>query len=99
MAGSSGHPSQVTSVEFPAQLPGLVDGVHSEAAISAIDLALQSTEAALGQLATVVVENIRVGGEVSPQVEAAERDLRSALRQLSLAKRHAGRPLSGGDVA
>ncbi len=93
MASTSGRPSQVTSVEFSEQLPELLNGVQSEAAVSAIDLALASTEAALAQLTTVVVENIRLGGDVSPQIEAAERDLRNALRQLSLAKRHAFKPL------
>ena len=53
-----------------------------------IDLALQSTEAALVQLTKVVMDNIRSGGEASPHVEAAERDLRSALRQLAQVKRH-----------
>ncbi len=53
-----------------------------------IDLALQLTEAALVQLTKVVMDNIRSGGEASPHVEAAERDLRSALRQLAQVKRH-----------
>jgi hypothetical protein len=55
---------------------------------SPIDLALQSTEAALVQLTKVVMDNIRCGGEASPHVEAAERDLRSALKQLAQIKRH-----------
>lgn len=89
MASVSGDGPQMSGVKLEEQLPGLLNGAHGEAAVSAIDLALRSTEAALGQLTTVVVESIRLGGDISPQVEAAERDLRSALRQLSLAKRHA----------
>jgi hypothetical protein len=58
-----------------------------------IDLALQSTEAALVQLTKVVMDNIRSGGEASPHVEAAERDLRSALRQLAQVKRYPGNSL------
>jgi len=34
---------------------------------------------------------VRVDGEVSPHIEAAERDLRTALRQLGMAKREPGR--------
>jgi len=93
MASTPVHPSPVTSVEFAGQPPDVLDGAQGETAASALDLALQSTETALAQLATVVVENIRLGGDVSPQVEAAERDLRNALRQLSLAKRHAFKAL------
>ncbi len=100
MASPSGHPPQVASVEFPGQPQELFADVHADdATVSAIEQTLQSTEAALGTLATVVVESIRLGGDVPPQVEAAERDLRSALRQLSLARRHARRsaPAGSGD--
>jgi hypothetical protein len=58
-----------------------------------IDVALQSTEAALGQLTEAVIENIRSGGEVSHHIEAAERDLRNALRQLGQARCQTREPL------
>ncbi len=94
MASPSGHPPHVAGVELEGQPQELFPIPHREEPVAAIDQALQSTEAALGALASVVVESIRLGGDVSPQVEAAERDLRSALRQLSLAQRHARRPAS-----
>ncbi len=96
MASPSGHLPHVTGVEFSGETQELFADVHTDATVSAIEQTLQSTEAALGTLATVVVESIRLGGDVPPQVEAAERDLRSALRQLSLARRHARRAASGG---
>jgi hypothetical protein len=52
-----------------------------------IELAVQHTEAALGQLTKVVMHHIRHGGDTSAHAEAAERDLRSALRQLALIQR------------
>jgi len=93
MARASDQSPPVTSIEFPEELSGRLDGVQAESAGSPIDLAVQSTEAALGQVMKVVIENIRHGGDVSQNIEAAERDLRNALRQLGLAKRHPHEPL------
>jgi len=45
------------------------------------------TEQALGEVSHVAMEQIRRGADVSSHVEAAERDLRGALRQLVLAER------------
>jgi hypothetical protein len=80
--------SDARDTRIPEQLPVRLGGEPPEAIGSPIDLALQSTEAALVQLTKVVMDNIRSGGEASPHVEAAERDLRSALRQLAQVKRH-----------
>jgi hypothetical protein len=52
-----------------------------------MERALGLAEEALEQIAHIAVEQIRNGVESSNHVEAAERDLRSALRQLVLAKR------------
>jgi hypothetical protein len=52
-----------------------------------MERALGLAEEALGQIARIAVEQIRKGIESSNHVEAAERDLRSALRQLVLAQR------------
>ena len=49
--------------------------------------ATKLTERALGQVARIVIEQIHSGLEASNHVEAAERDMRSALRQLVLAER------------
>jgi hypothetical protein len=88
MDRASDQSPPVTSLEFPEEPAGRLGGVKGNAAGSPTDLALQSTEAALGHVTKVVIENIRQGGDVSPHIEAAERDLRDALRQLGLAKRH-----------
>jgi hypothetical protein len=61
------------------------------AADSPLDLSLRATETALGELSKVVMDDICAGGEVSPHVEAAERYLRNALKQLGLARREPGR--------
>jgi hypothetical protein len=53
----------------------------------ALRRALELTEEALGQVSRIAIEEIRDGGESSNHVEAAERDMRSALRQLVLAER------------
>lgn len=81
MASAADRPTVVSSVELAPDV-GLapVEGTP-------VEFAMQLTEAALGQLMRVVVENIRQGGNASAHVEAAERDLRSALRQLSLIQR------------
>ena len=49
--------------------------------------AIELTEEALGQVARIAIEQIHGGVETGNHVEAAERDMRSALRQLVLAER------------
>lgn len=49
--------------------------------------ALELTEAALGEVAQIAVEQIHSGLESTSHMEAAERDMSSALRQLFLAER------------
>jgi hypothetical protein len=49
--------------------------------------ALDVSEEALGQVARIAIEEIHSGVESSNHVRAAERDIRSALRQLVLAER------------
>jgi hypothetical protein len=49
--------------------------------------ALELTEEALSQVTRMAIEEIRDGLETSNHVDAAERDMRSALRQLVLAER------------
>ena len=58
---------------------------HSTA--TTVARAIELSDEALGQVARIAVEGIRCGLEASSHVEAAERDLRSALRQLVLAER------------
>jgi hypothetical protein len=70
--------------------PG-VTSARVRAADSSLDLALRATETALGEVSKVVMDDIRAHGQTSPHIEAAERDLRTALRQLGLAKREPGR--------
>jgi hypothetical protein len=55
--------------------------------VEAMERALQLAEDALEQITRIAVEQIRKGVESSNHVEAAERDMRSALRQLVLAQR------------
>jgi hypothetical protein len=50
-------------------------------------LALQDTQQALAQVPQIAIEEIRDGLEAGDHVQAAERDMRSALRQLVLAER------------
>jgi len=52
-----------------------------------MERALQLAEETLEQISRVAVEQIRKGVESSNHIEAAERDMRSALRQLVLAQR------------
>ncbi len=49
--------------------------------------ALELTERALAVTTQIAIEEIRDGVEASNHVDAAERDMRSALRQLVLAER------------
>jgi hypothetical protein len=52
-----------------------------------MERALQLAEDTLEQITRVVVEQIRKGVESSNHIEAAEREMRSTLRQLVLAQR------------
>ncbi len=54
--------------------------------------AIEMTETALSQVNQVAMEQIRRGAEISSHVEAAERDLRNAMRQLVLAEREPAHP-------
>lgn len=54
---------------------------------SAMKRAVELTAEALAEIARITVEEILAGLETSNHVEAAERDMRSALRQLVLAQR------------
>jgi hypothetical protein len=49
--------------------------------------ALELTEEALSEVARIAIEEIHSGLEASNHVQAAERDMRSALRQLVMAER------------
>jgi hypothetical protein len=55
--------------------------------IATMARAIDLTEQALGQVARIAIEQIHGGVETGNHVEAAERDMRSALRQLVLAER------------
>ena len=52
-----------------------------------IEEALSLTETALSHVTRIAIEQIRNGLGPSSHVEAAERDIRSALRQLGMAAR------------
>jgi hypothetical protein len=52
--------------------------------------ALELGEAALGEVARIAIEQIHGGLEAGNHVDAAARDMRSALRQLVLAERELG---------
>ena len=61
---------------------------HTEQGIEEILMsALEHAEEALSAVTRTAIEQIRGGLEASNHVEAAERDMRSALRQLVLAER------------
>jgi hypothetical protein len=64
----------------------------------AIVRALELTEEALAEVTQIAIEEIRDGLEASNHVDAAERDMRSALRQLVLAEREV-RARSGSRLA
>jgi hypothetical protein len=55
--------------------------------IATLARAIELSDQALGQIARITVEGIRRGLQANSHVEAAERDMRSALRQLVLAER------------
>ena len=52
-----------------------------------LEKAIELTENALSEVNHVAMEQIRRGAEISAHIEATERDLRDALRQLVLAER------------
>jgi hypothetical protein len=52
-----------------------------------MERALQLAEDTLEQIMRITVEQIRRGTEASNHIDAAERDMRSALRQLVMAQR------------
>jgi hypothetical protein len=60
---------------------------NDQSIIATVARAIDLSEEALGQVARITIEGIRSGLEVSSHVEAAEREMRSALRQLVLAER------------
>ena len=93
MDGIAKNSPPVVSNGFRDDLPGPPDDARAESVGAPIDLALEATEAALGQVTKAVIDNIRHGGDGTQHVEAAERDLRSALRQLTIAKPRPGEPL------
>jgi hypothetical protein len=49
--------------------------------------ALEATEEALSEVTKLAIERIRLGADNPPHLEAAERDLRNALRQLAILSR------------
>jgi hypothetical protein len=55
--------------------------------IATMARALELTEEALGEVARIAIEEIHGGLESSNHVQAAERDMRSALGQLVMAER------------
>lgn len=57
--------------------------------------ALEATEEALGEVTKLAIQRIRLGVDTPPHLEAAERELRNALRQLaslSTERRRGGQP-------
>jgi hypothetical protein len=60
-----------------------------------LNRALEATEAALAEVTKLAIQRIRRGVDTPPHLEAAERELRNALRQLaslSRESRRGGRP-------
>jgi hypothetical protein len=60
---------------------------NDQSIIATLAQAIELSDEALAQVARITIEAIRSGLEVSSHVEAAEREMRSALRQLVLAER------------
>jgi hypothetical protein len=60
---------------------------NDQSIITSLARAIELSDEALGQVARITIEGIRSGHEVGSHVEAAEREMRSALRQLVLAER------------
>jgi hypothetical protein len=60
---------------------------HAESSIGTLSRAIECTEEALAQVARIAIEEIHNSLETSSHIQAAEREMRSALRQLVLAQR------------
>jgi hypothetical protein len=60
---------------------------NDQSIIATLARAIELADEALAQVARITIEGIRSGHEVSSHVEAAEREMRSSLRQLVLAER------------
>jgi hypothetical protein len=60
---------------------------NDQSIIATLARAIELSDEALGQVARITIEGIRSGHEVGSHIEAAEREMRSALRQLVLAER------------
>jgi hypothetical protein len=72
-------------------------GKQSDQSIGAtLARAIELSDEALAQVARVTVEGIRFGLPASSHIEAAERDMRRALRQLVLAERELRSRLGSG---
>jgi hypothetical protein len=75
----------------------MASGKQSDQSIGAtLARAIELSDDALAQVARVTVEGIRFGLPTSSHIEAAERDMRSALRQLVLAERELRSRLGSG---
>ncbi len=76
-----------------------MEDVHvDERLLETMESAIELTERALTQVAHIAIEQIHEGLETSNHIEAAERDMRSALRQLVLADRELRRSAAGRRV-
>lgn len=60
---------------------------NNESIAARVERAIELSDEALGEVAQIATEGIRFGLEANSHVEAAERDMRAALRQLVLAER------------
>jgi hypothetical protein len=60
---------------------------NDQSIIATLTRAIELSDEALAHVARIAIEGIRSGVEVGGHVEAAERDMRNALRQLVLAER------------
>jgi hypothetical protein len=67
--------------------PVAVSKRDDQSIIATMARAVELTEEALAQVARIAIEEIHSGLEMGMHVEAAERDMRGALRQLILAER------------
>lgn len=65
----------------------LTEGTMTSNGEISFEHAIELTENALSEINRLAIEQLRRGAETSPHIEAAERDLRSTLRQLVLAER------------
>ena len=78
--------AQRTETMHPLGGAELAMKAHPEVA-ERLGVALEQTQEALSQVQRIAVEEIRIGLQASDHVEAAEREMRGALRQLVLAER------------